>query len=359
MFDQEYVYPGTGVTCRRHALDQYDIDLIEGDKTAFFTFFAADIDSRKRLPWGASFLRAQGHTIIGIKGQGQDWFRGAELHRFLRSEEFRGFLAGFDQVVFYGASKGGYGALAFSDLVDNPIVISISPQSTLDPRLVPWERRFRVGQDQDWDGDFRDSVDSLKPGGDYNVFLDPYDEGDRKHLERLENVPNVNINVFKLPFGKHDVPGAMVKSGMLKDVVLGCRDRALTPQKFAKLARARKTQLWYLTSVAQSVRAGLRGRAAALHAAELIDPMHSSVRLARGYLWRDQGHLQASLDVLQCLSKDLTGAALRRCQTSIAAIQKKIEASSKEVDIVGEDVQGAEVGQGDDVTTAKVKDNGA
>ena len=328
LFDQTLTYPGTGVVCRRHSLENYDIDLIEGDRTAFFTFFAADIDSRRRLPWGASFLRAQGHTVIGIKGQGLDWFRGAELHKFLRSDEFRGFLAGFDRVVFYGGSKGGYGALAFSDLVENPIVIAISPQSTLDPRIVPWEIRFRVGMEQDWDGDFRDSVTSLKPSGDYSIFVDPYDVQDMKHIARLQAVPGANVKVYKMPFAGHDVPGALVKCKMLKDVVLACRDKTLTTEMFARLARARKTEFWYLVSVARHPKVPLSVRRLAIDRAMEIRPEDVTVRLASAYVTRDSGDHAGALAALTALEPELTGTTKSRCQKAIDAIQRYLASAA-------------------------------
>lgn len=37
------------------------------------------------------------------------------------------------------------------------MVIALDPQSTMDPRVVPWETRFAEARRQDWTGPFADA----------------------------------------------------------------------------------------------------------------------------------------------------------------------------------------------------------
>jgi len=63
-----------------------------------------------------------------------------------------GFFHGFEQVMTYGGSMGGYGALAYADAVNAGVVLSINPQATLSERLAPWETRFSQGKNSSGKG---------------------------------------------------------------------------------------------------------------------------------------------------------------------------------------------------------------
>lgn len=73
------------------------------------------------------------------------------------------FLEQFENVVFYGASMGGYGASVFSAAAPGSKVIMISPQATIDPKKVPWENRYPKAKNQPFDGRYSYGPEMLKP----------------------------------------------------------------------------------------------------------------------------------------------------------------------------------------------------
>lgn len=326
IFPEEVTYPGTGVNCRRARLPGYDIDVIPGDDVVFVTFFAADIDSRHKLPWGASFLRRSGHTVVGIKGQGQDWYRGRDLHQFIRSEAFRSFLAGYRKVVFYGASKGGFGALAFSEVVEKPIVLAISPQVSLDLSIVPFEHRYLAGQAQDWSGDFRNAIDSLRDDGDYHVLLDPLESNDVMHLKLLLSARKGRFTVGKLPLAGHALPERLVAMGKLGEIVRRVRDQDADEAFYARIMRGRRTQFWYFAAIAMRSRVPLPVRRMASRRASEIAPASGDARLAKAYLARDEGRADEAIEQLRGIAADFPKLAAR-CKKSITEIE-----TSRDVD---------------------------
>lgn len=264
LFPQQITYQNTKISCKRRSIKNYDLDFIEGGSTIFVTFFPADMEMRKTLPWGARFLISEGHSILGIKYDVVDWYRGRELHEFFRSEEAREFFKGFEKTVFYGASKGGYGALAFSDVAEAPIVIACAPQYSMDPELVPWENRYLVAQKQDWSGDYRDVTDSLKVGGKYFLCIDPFMKNDKRHANIIENAGDYDVTTINVPFAGHEVPTFLVKCGILKELIKYCVDGTKETWEFACLLRARKSHYQYFVNIAnnRSVKLAIRRKCA-------------------------------------------------------------------------------------------------
>lgn len=305
LFPKVAFYKNLNLGCRRRSLSNHSLDFIQGDSTLFVTFFPADMATRNATPWGARFLRTQGHSILGIIYKEKDWYRSSDLHRFFRSSELSEFFKGFEKVVFYGASKGGYGALAFSEVVHAPIVIAIAPQSTMDPRIVPWDGRFVSTRTLNWDGDFRDAVDSLRDSGTYYLCYDPLEREDASHVRRLRATGRGRIIEARLPLAGHLVPTALLRYGILKPFVVGCRDETMDERSFAALARRRREHHSYYVALASARRNrnNLQFRRKCLEIAEAMSPLAPEYRFARAQLNIDQGQIEESLRELELLKQ--------------------------------------------------------
>jgi hypothetical protein len=169
-------------------IDNYFVDYVRVGRRLFITFEGAGNAPVRpmgaRKPWGFDFLTSRGFSVLGVKPKRVDWYRGACLHTFFRSDVFADIISSHDKVYLYGGSMGGYAALTFAKAVHGCTVISINPQSTLDPELVPWETRWKVGQEQDWKGDFSDGAVGARCAQTVYVAYDPLLRADRKQIER-------------------------------------------------------------------------------------------------------------------------------------------------------------------------------
>lgn len=188
--------------------------------------------------WGLSYLKNRNVSVLGVKWKRLDWYRGKTLHQFFRSEDFQRFAAQFTKHIFMGGSMGGYAALAFSQVLPGSLVIAHNPQTTLDTRLVPWEKRFEKGRQQDWTGDFSDTASAASFSKLIYLTYDPFDIEDRRHVERVRGQ---NVVHLKMPFMGHATPEWLLQMKILSKVTDLAMNEELTVEVFAKLMRPRRT----------------------------------------------------------------------------------------------------------------------
>jgi hypothetical protein len=208
--------------------------------TLVVTFDNLDIAMTKReerRPWGFHFIEKQGWSMLGVMANGWTWYRDpkvmAEFDR-LRDE---GFFAGFRRVVFYGASMGGYAACAFSPACPGADVVAISPQSTLERSLVPWETRYRNAWGFDYSGPYGDAVAASSAARKVTLLYDPYAALDARHVARFTGA---NVQKLRAPLMGHRLGSALQQMGILNTVILDALEGRLEPMDFHRRLRARR-----------------------------------------------------------------------------------------------------------------------
>ena len=199
-----------------------------------------------REPWAFKYARDENISHLGIMAHVSDWYRDADLIDRMKKLKKEGFFDGYDRVVFAGVSMGGYAAIAYGSLVPGAHVISVNPQSTLDPGLVPWETRYENGRRQDWTLPLADAARLTRNLGRVNIFYDPYHALDQQHVNRFKGA---NIRIFKCWFSNHKTAVFLRKIDALKTVMGRCIFDELTDLEFYRLYRARRYLPWYRGSL--------------------------------------------------------------------------------------------------------------
>ncbi|WP_419896454.1 tetratricopeptide repeat protein [Roseomonas sp. USHLN139] len=226
---------------------------------------------------GARFLRKEGHSVLAVKTLRRDWFRAAALWAAMRALVAAGFFAGFGRVVFHGSSMGGYGALVFSALVPGSLVLAYAPQTTLDLRRVPWDRRYPVGSAEDWSDPLSDAAVAAAAAARVVVVYDPFEPSDARHVARLGTG---NLLALRLPFCGH-LPAAMLQGcGQLRPVWRAFLAGTLDAAGFARLARGRRGLASYWLHFGQAAR-WPAVKAACLARFEAIEPATAEALLLR------------------------------------------------------------------------------
>lgn len=87
-----------------------------------------------------SFVDA-GYAHLHIQTRFNDWYINAETPAF--EAALAAATQGFARRVAMGFSMGGYGALRFSTTLDLRHVILVTPQFSIHPEVVPFDKRFR------------------------------------------------------------------------------------------------------------------------------------------------------------------------------------------------------------------------
>ena len=209
-------------------------------ETLVVTFDNLDIAMTKRedrKPWGFSFIEKQGWSMLGVMANGWTWYRDAWVSDQFDELAASGFFKGFKRVVFYGASMGGYAACAFVAACPGADVVAISPQSTLDRRLVPFETRYKTAWGRDFSGPYGDAAEASKAAGRVTILYDPYEPLDAAHVARFTGG---NVVALRAPLMGHRLGSSLHQMGILSAVTLGALNGTLTEGEFYRALKARK-----------------------------------------------------------------------------------------------------------------------
>ncbi|WP_264212793.1 hypothetical protein [Leisingera thetidis] len=220
-------------------LEEHSFLFMPRGGTLVVTFDNLDIAMTKRddrRPWGFSFIEAQGWSMLGVMANGWTWFRHQEVSRKFEELRDEGFFAQFSRVVFYGASMGGYAAAAYAAAAPGATVFAISPQSTLDKTLVPWEMRYKKVWDRDFSGPFGDAAQASQAAGDVHILFDPYVAPDAAHAARFGGA---NVTFWRCPLLGHRLGSSLQQMGVLQEIARGAIAGELLPQQFHRLLRRR------------------------------------------------------------------------------------------------------------------------
>ncbi len=109
-------------------------------------------------------------------------------------------------------------------------MISYSPQSTLKKDLVPWEKRFNRGRQQDWSGRYQDAAEHTKHASKVYLCYDPYEPGDKAHADRFsgDNIVHLHSN-----YVGHKTVVFLRRAGVLKEVTSLCIANKMDYPEFA------------------------------------------------------------------------------------------------------------------------------
>lgn len=209
--------------------------------TLVVTFDNVELAMEKRedrRPWGYSFIEKQGWSMLGVMANGWTWYRDPWVTDQFDDLRDSGFFARFRRVVFYGASMGGYAAAAFVAACPGADVVIISPQSTLDKSIVPWETRYKTAWDRDFGGPYGDAASASAAAGKITLLYDPYEALDAAHAARFTGA---NVLKLRAPLMGHRLGSSLQQMGILAPVTLGALNGTLTEAEFYRLLRQRKT----------------------------------------------------------------------------------------------------------------------
>lgn len=208
--------------------------------TLVVSFDNLDIAMTKRedrRPWGYSFIKDQGWSMMGVLAGGWTWYREQWVYDQFDDLKNSGFFTQFKRVVFYGASMGGYAACAFSPAAPGCDVVAISPQSTVDKSIVPWETRYKVVWDRDFTGKYGDASEVSKAANRVSILYDPYEPLDAQHAARFTGD---NVQHLRAPLLGHRLGSSLNQMGILSPIILGALNGTLSNDAYYKLLRERR-----------------------------------------------------------------------------------------------------------------------
>ncbi len=124
------------------------------------------------------------------------------------------------RVITIGNSMGGAGSIAYAGSLRNcHRSIAFCPQSSVDPKVVPGEPRWREYRDGITDWTASDLASFVRPDVSYFIFYGRDDVLDMVHANRYLRAGGDRLKVFLVPDCGHDVAFEMKKRGFLTPVI--------------------------------------------------------------------------------------------------------------------------------------------
>ncbi len=222
---------------------------IAGSETLLVTFESYDGIQRispNAHPLGWEVAKVLGWSSLSVMSDGQSWFRDREVYAYFDDLIDDGFFEEFDNVVFYGAGPCGYAAAAYSIAAPGARVLALQPQATLDPRVAEWDERFIRQRRLDFTSRYGYAPNMIDAAQEAFVIYDPEELEDAMHAA-LFTRPNVHKLRLRHAGGALQFSLRNMKI-LSRLIALGGTGR-LTPEIFAKLARARREDRQYLRNL--------------------------------------------------------------------------------------------------------------
>ena len=133
--------------------------------------------------WGSASFTKREIAHVCVFHRAEDWHQNDDF--FPAMEACRAFLGDEIDITTYGFSMGGYGALLGAQSLEAERAVAISPQVSIDPSEVRFERRYaeQWAAMTGWKYDLSKYMTSQKTK--YIVLFDPLHRQDQKHEARL------------------------------------------------------------------------------------------------------------------------------------------------------------------------------
>ncbi|WP_443751191.1 hypothetical protein [Asticcacaulis solisilvae] len=182
-------------------------------ETLFVTFTPRQNDRPEGF--GEAFFQKLSVNAIYVVSKWNHWWNTPEFETALLA--VADFVATLrpPRLITYGSSMGGLGALLAAHYLDPTETLAVCPQYSMDTRIVPFEKRWKVYTANITFGP--DLMASVPSKGKTYIFVDLLFDSDRRHLEMIRAVRGVTP--IPVNFAGHDVAGRLNKYGILSSTL--------------------------------------------------------------------------------------------------------------------------------------------
>ncbi|WP_076068490.1 tetratricopeptide repeat protein [Sphingomonas montana] len=199
-----------------------------------------------RLAFAEAFLADRGISATHVLTRTSAWYQYRGLDRAWSA--VRRTTSGATDILAYGSSMGGYAAIRFADAVGATRVLALSPQYSIDPRVMRGERRWsrqasRLRFIPALNGPIRCSADVV-------LVHDPCGP-DQAHTRRI--MAETAVRAVAVRHGGHPVGSFLSEIGCLAPLVIDAIDGSVDHDTLHAACRAaRSGSMNYLCALADA-----------------------------------------------------------------------------------------------------------
>ncbi|WP_371345476.1 alpha/beta hydrolase [Ancylobacter sp. IITR112] len=194
----------------------------------FVTFEPHVLDKNpERQAFAEKFLRDNGFPAYHFFAADNFWFQYPEMEEVLA--RVRADIAPGTEVVAYAVSMGAYAAIRFAGRLGVTRILAFSPQYSIDPKKVPWDRRW----DRLFDRPRQVLWEHLMAPRGVPVYLcyDPHNR-DRRHMRLYAR--EADVVPVRVPYAGHGSITVMMQTGLLGKLVLDVGENRFDPAAFQR-----------------------------------------------------------------------------------------------------------------------------
>ncbi|MEO8242886.1 MAG: phosphoadenosine phosphosulfate reductase [bacterium] len=231
--------------------DRHWAMFVDDSPTLLVTFETID-QARTRdgqMPLAHYVAAANGWSHLCLIADGQTWFRDPAVYAYFDRLVDDSFFEDFDRVLFYGAGISAYAACALAVAAPGAQILALSPIATANPAQTSWDDRFPPARKLDFTSRYGYAPDMVEGCAAMTVITDPRVKHDAMHAA-LFRAPY--ITQLTARFAGGDLEAALIRMGILTDLIRLATDGKLTPAAYATLWRIRRHDPLYLRTLLQA-----------------------------------------------------------------------------------------------------------
>lgn len=215
--------------------------------------------------WGEKVLNKIGVASRGVVSKGPNWFPQDETLAALAPIVEH--AKAYRRVILYGFSMGAYGAIKYSRLFDNPVVLAFSPQASINPKdLGGLDDRYEPFYNSDVHQNMLISESDIR--GRVLAFYDPYLPPDKLAADLLPSC----VERVPLRFASHETVLWAASASNLAEMLTIASQMQFKSQDLLRILKAnRSTSVFY----ARSLLIKLTERKHMMLGAKLVSPLRS------------------------------------------------------------------------------------
>lgn len=197
-------------------------------------------------PLGLDFTEDKGWSLLHIAARDETWFRSQAIYDFFDDLVDDCFFEDFDDVLFFGAGMGAYGACAYSVAAPGANIVAISPLATLDTDRAGWDKRFPEAKRLAFHDRYGYAPDMVEGASNVYILFDPFRALDYVHASLFRGP---NIRWLKCRHLDGLIELALRELNILHQTVEAAANSDLTEPRFYSLLRERRTHARYLRTL--------------------------------------------------------------------------------------------------------------